>query len=215
MAGQQRGGQTIREDEMDAKGTEDSTFLGPDEARDLLSSLEAEDRRMLGASGATREADIAEEEGSFIAPDELASFCEASPQVKPKSDASAELEHGEYSEIPKSRAEGLQSNLLTRIAGELRAIKTELGALKGNYDEMLSRDFAPIGEPDSVPSPDETENSAEDGHFVPIETYEEIRKLLGYLDRLLESLPEEKIDEFAASEYFELYRKVFEFFDLA
>jgi hypothetical protein len=35
------------------------------------------------------------------------------------------------------------------------------------------------------------------------------------MDRLLESLPEDKIDEFARSEYFDLYRKVFEYFDLA
>jgi len=49
---------------------------------------------------------------------------------------------------------------------------------------------------------------------LPQETMADLKKLLGYLDRLLESLPEEKIDEFARSEYFELYRKIFEFLDL-
>ena len=38
----------------------------------------------------------------------------------------------------------------------------------------------------------------------------EIRGVLSYLDKLLESLPESKIDEFAHSEYFDTYKKLFE-----
>jgi hypothetical protein len=38
----------------------------------------------------------------------------------------------------------------------------------------------------------------------------EIRGVLSYLDKLLESLPENKIDEFAHSEYFDTYKKLFE-----
>jgi hypothetical protein len=52
------------------------------------------------------------------------------------------------------------------------------------------------------------------GFLLPEETLADLKKLLAYLDRLLESLPEDKIDGFARSEYFELYRKIFEFFDL-
>ncbi len=37
---------------------------------------------------------------------------------------------------------------------------------------------------------------------------DELRKVLGYLDNLLESLPEEKIKEFAKSEYYDLYVKI-------
>jgi hypothetical protein len=37
---------------------------------------------------------------------------------------------------------------------------------------------------------------------------------LVYLDQLLEALPEEKINEFAKSEYFETYKKLFEEFGL-
>lgn len=39
---------------------------------------------------------------------------------------------------------------------------------------------------------------------------DEIRGVLSYLDKLLESLPESKIDEFAHSEYFDTYKKLFE-----
>ncbi len=38
----------------------------------------------------------------------------------------------------------------------------------------------------------------------------EIRGVLSYLDKLLESLPEDKIEEFAKSEYFDTYKKLFE-----
>ncbi|TVR90444.1 MAG: hypothetical protein EA428_08455 [Spirochaetaceae bacterium] len=39
---------------------------------------------------------------------------------------------------------------------------------------------------------------------------EEIRAVLRYMDQLLESLPEDKIQEFASSEHFEVYKKLFE-----
>ncbi len=38
---------------------------------------------------------------------------------------------------------------------------------------------------------------------------EEIKSVLSYMDRLLESLPEDKISEFAQSEYFDRYKKLF------
>ncbi len=37
---------------------------------------------------------------------------------------------------------------------------------------------------------------------------EELKKVLGYLDNLLENLPEDKIKEFAKSEYYDLYVKI-------
>lgn len=39
---------------------------------------------------------------------------------------------------------------------------------------------------------------------------DEVRSVLGYMDRLLESLPEEKIEEFARSEYFHTYKHLFD-----
>ena len=45
---------------------------------------------------------------------------------------------------------------------------------------------------------------------LPSDLREEIREILTYMDQLLESLPEDKIQEFARSEYFEVYKKIFE-----
>ena len=44
---------------------------------------------------------------------------------------------------------------------------------------------------------------------VPGEFKQELRTVLSYMDILLESLPEEKIEEFARSEHFEPYKKLF------
>jgi hypothetical protein len=45
---------------------------------------------------------------------------------------------------------------------------------------------------------------------VPAKVRKELKTVLTYMDRLLESLPEEKIKEFAQSKYFDTYKKLFE-----
>ncbi|MGF7107531.1 hypothetical protein [Treponema pedis] len=49
-----------------------------------------------------------------------------------------------------------------------------------------------------------------DGKTLPIHLKEEIKSVLTYMDQLLESLPENKIEEFAKSEYFDTYKRLFE-----
>ena len=44
---------------------------------------------------------------------------------------------------------------------------------------------------------------------VPDDLRDEIKSVLAYLDQLLEALPDEKIEEFAKSEYFGVYKKLF------
>ena len=45
---------------------------------------------------------------------------------------------------------------------------------------------------------------------MPLELKNEIKSVLAYMDQLLEALPEQKIEEFAKSEYFETYKHLFE-----
>ncbi|MDR0374842.1 MAG: hypothetical protein LBH85_03875 [Treponema sp.] len=44
---------------------------------------------------------------------------------------------------------------------------------------------------------------------IPSTIQQELKTVLSYMDQLLESLPEEKIEEFAASKYFDTYKKLF------
>jgi hypothetical protein len=39
---------------------------------------------------------------------------------------------------------------------------------------------------------------------------DELRAVLSYMDKLLASLPDDKIQEFAESEHFEVYKRLFE-----
>jgi hypothetical protein len=51
--------------------------------------------------------------------------------------------------------------------------------------------------------------AAEETLDIPAELKTELKTVLSYMDQLLESLPEEKIEEFAKSEYFDTYKKLF------
>ena len=48
------------------------------------------------------------------------------------------------------------------------------------------------------------------GAGIPAHLQDEIRTVLKYMDHLLEALPDEKIKEFASSDYFVMYKKLFE-----
>jgi hypothetical protein len=51
--------------------------------------------------------------------------------------------------------------------------------------------------------------SDDEGLNIPNDIKQELKTVLSYMDQLLESLPEDKIEEFAKSEYFDTYKKLF------
>jgi pilus assembly protein FimV len=51
--------------------------------------------------------------------------------------------------------------------------------------------------------------AGKDQFSIPSGLRSELRNILSYMDQLLESLPEEKIEEFAKSDYFDSYKKLF------
>lgn len=55
--------------------------------------------------------------------------------------------------------------------------------------------------------PSVPQNSISD---LPAQVKNEIRSVLSYMDQLLEALPDDKIEEFAQSEHFEVYKRLFE-----
>jgi hypothetical protein len=63
---------------------------------------------------------------------------------------------------------------------------------------------------EALEAPEKREASALPGDFKT-----ELKQILSYMDQLLESLPEEKIEEFAKSEYFDTYKKLFQELGLA
>ena len=47
------------------------------------------------------------------------------------------------------------------------------------------------------------------GNSIPSHLKEELKTVLFYMDQLLEALPDDKIEEFAQSEYYDTYKKLF------
>jgi hypothetical protein len=70
--------------------------------------------------------------------------------------------------------------------------------------ESLDLDLGP-----AAAEPEGSEISAGEELDIPTGIKQELRTVLSYMDQLLESLPEEKIEEFAKSEYFDTYKKLF------
>jgi hypothetical protein len=73
--------------------------------------------------------------------------------------------------------------------------------------DLAGEDLAAEEEPELPAAP--AEDKAEDSSL-PVNLKQELKTVLTYMDQLLESLPEDKIEEFAKSEYFDTYKKLFE-----
>jgi hypothetical protein len=176
-------------------------FLSPEDSRILLADLETIDTKKLAHAGSNKE-NAAKgfatwDEGSFISPDDGLAPMPAGAAA------------GAQNSVESPPAGIPVSELLSRIAKEVQSIKAELGALRSSQTaETLAQGAAPRPAPVQVPA------SEAPAAGLPPAVHEDVKRLLAYLDRLLEALPEDKVDEFARSEYFDLYRKVFEYFDL-
>ncbi len=116
---------------------------------------------------------------------------------------------------PPAPTSSLQEQVIIRFAGELKSIKQDLLSIKQHFETMKNPQMEISNASNFQTRAAETRQGREPRerpaeHEDTKKLLEDLRKLLLYLDRLLESLPEEKIEDFANSEYFNLYRHVFE-----
>ena len=92
------------------------------------------------------------------------------------------------------------------IPGEIpEEIPSEQG-INDAFEDVSISDFEDSDFDDSI---------LEDTDEIPTNLKQELKTILSYMDQLLESLPEDKIEEFAKSEYFDTYKKLFEELGLA
>lgn len=179
------------------KGSDDmleGLFISPLEDSESFEKMEAEETRLLSP---LKEPDVAEGADSVAASHFNGSDQPPFEETKPSAKA----------------ASPTQEQAILRIAGELRSIKQDLLSIKQHFEAMKKNQ--PPQAPQSreaAPGTTITEQTAGTSELSPDtrRLLDDVRKLLLYLDRLLESLPEEKIEEFANSEFFNLYRQVFE-----
>jgi len=110
--------------------------------------------------------------------------------------------------------------------GELEAVPEDSGfgpvpdkEIEISFDSDLAKDAEALKEAEPAEEIAEAEEVAEEAAKapaagesagIPDDLKEEIRTVLKYMDHLLEALPDEKIQEFASSDYFVMYKKLFE-----
>ncbi|MDR1948894.1 MAG: hypothetical protein LBQ38_05855 [Spirochaetaceae bacterium] len=82
-------------------------------------------------------------------------------------------------------------------------------------EEELLPDIGDTAGLEAIPPSRSSEKTAAKTEKIPENFKQELKTVLSYMDQLLESLPEEKIEEFAKSEYFDSYKKLFEELGLA
>ncbi|MDR2104048.1 MAG: hypothetical protein LBP42_08105, partial [Treponema sp.] len=78
-------------------------------------------------------------------------------------------------------------------------------------EENLFEETGPVEEADSEKETAEPAEQIDESQIssIPSNLQQELKTVLVYMDQLLESLPEDKIEEFAKSEYFNTYKKLF------
>lgn len=172
----------------------DEDFLSPEESELLLGSLETQDRQTIGSGWETDAPLLGIED-------------------EPDADEASELridfppDQG-YGRAQAHEAAKDSQGAMARIGAELKTLRAELMALKAHRFGHMEE-----GPEFSKPRIDYSSLVPQDPSLpkeeLPEDLIEDLKTLLSYLDRLLEALPEDKIDEFGRSTYFELYKKVF------
>jgi len=107
--------------------------------------------------------------------------------------------------------QSLQSLIPEAFAGEAEDIETPVEGIEEETISGVDLDTLDETAP-AVPMATEQFHDVEEtkaAGSIPTNLQRELKTVLSYLDQLLESLPDEKIEEFARSDYYDTYKKLF------
>ena len=93
---------------------------------------------------------------------------------------------------------------------ELEAEELSVEEFPEEIDEESAEELIPEMEPAPQATAEISSKSPRAGNALSPDIKDEIKTVLKYMDQLLEALPEEKIQEFARSEHFAVYKRLFE-----
>ena len=107
-------------------------------------------------------------------------------------------------------AQHTQDAMMNDIMNEAPSVDNALSEENVDYlskdNTVLSDDEAAVAESEPEPSAETEQTDTSD---LPSDIKEDVKSVLLYMDQLLENLPEDKIMEFAKSEQFTTYKKLF------
>lgn len=179
-----------------------------------LEPLQAEpaaEEAVLELEEAIPEAESAEPEAAVPAAEEIDLEGLSLEEEIPSEPASVEEAPIELDEISLLTQGGAPEEKEIEISFEDQGAKSEAAELEEPTDaeEVLEVEEMPA---EAAPQTraDSGAQKRPAGAGIPDDLKDEIRTVLKYMDQLLEALPEEKIQEFAGSEYFVMYKKLFE-----
>ncbi|MEL3907612.1 MAG: hypothetical protein P1P64_01185 [Treponemataceae bacterium] len=122
-------------------------------------------------------------------------------EILPSELLAEDEEEIEFAPTVVDEAENFNADDLDKIVEDIPKVDLDVQSL----DKQTATDLQ-----EQISTVKQEINQQKEKETLPIDMKEEIKSVLTYMDQLLESLPEEKIEEFAKSEYFETYKKLFE-----
>jgi hypothetical protein len=141
--------------------------------------------------------DLTEETGSIVEEIELPAFDEK-PEIEEEEFEDPSAGSADLAVIPEGFVVEAEDPGVSAIDEGEEAFPEETGDSGMTGDDLLEE----VKE-EALPA---QENNSE---AIPSHLKQELKTVLSYMDQLLESLPDEKIEEFAKSEYFDTYKKLF------
>ena len=115
-----------------------------------------------------------------------------------------------FNETAIEDAQHTQDAMMNDIMNEAPSVDNALSEENVDYlskdNTVLSDDEAAVAESEPEPSAETEQTNTSD---LPSDIKEDVKSVLLYMDQLLENLPEDKIMEFAKSEQFTTYKKLF------
>ena len=178
-------------------GDDEGDAASPNEPRDILIDeidTAADDLQNIQID----EIDLGDDEGDAASPSEpqdiLMDEIDTAAETRPAA--------GGIDDIPEINLDMDEIESVDQFALDELDISAEPDGV--TFEESARADTAP----DTAEIEDIISNEPGISDF-PTSLREEIRDVLTYMDDLLESLPEEKVEEFVRSEHYEVYKKIF------
>jgi pilus assembly protein FimV len=168
----------------------------PEQMEDLEELQDAEEVLDHASVSAAEPADEVDLEALAREAEELEDNVPVAPLVE-------DLELGELETLSddEAPAEGPQKEIEISFEGELAEdVEALQDSVESPVEEIAEAEEVTEGVP----------GAAAPASGIPDNLKDEIRTVLKYMDHLLEALPDEKIQEFAGSDYFVMYKKLFE-----
>ena len=202
----------LEEPEADTTAANDEPFVFDDTESEAETTAENDDTT-LSADELANITGLTADSGDSTSTETADESLEADDDAENETSDEIESVDGE-TEAAEDSEDTLSSDSINDILGDISSgddndsdEESGVSISEGELDNLLSSEAA-LSEANMKYLEEEESTPAKESS-IPNDLQKEIKSVLAYMDQLLENLPEEKIAEFAQSEQFETYKKLF------